>query len=257
MQNSTSIKETQLTKVSETSKESEIMVALDFPTVNEALHLVEKLEGFNPFLKIGMQLFYLGGPALIDQLKQRGFSIFLDLKLHDIPNTVKGAAQSLTSLEVDIFTIHCAGGQKMMEAALEGIDKGLASGQHHIPKVVGITQLTSTSQETMNQEMGIPGTIENSILNYADLATKSGLNGVVCSPLEVRMIKETCGEGFITVTPGIRPLDSLINDQVRVTTPKEAARLGSDYLVIGRAITQAEDPVVAYETILNEIQGVR
>lgn len=238
-------------------EKSQIMVALDFPTVSEALNLVDKLEGFNPFLKIGMQLFYLGGPTLIDQLKERGFSIFLDLKLHDIPNTVKGAAQSLTSLGVDMFTIHCAGGQKMMEAALEGIDKGLISG-HRSPKVVGITQLTSTSQQVLNEELGILGSIENSILQYANLAQTSGLHGVVCSPLEVRMIKEAYGEQFITVTPGIRLLTSQSDDQVRVTTPQEAVRLGTNYMVIGRAITQAMDPVATYELILEEIkEGVR
>lgn len=236
---------------------SQIMVALDFPTVDQALDLVKKLEDFNPFLKIGMQLFYLAGPSLIYELKERGFSIFLDLKLHDIPNTVKGTAQSLTTLGVDMFTIHCAGGQKMMEAALEGIAKGLVTGHHQSPKVVGITQLTSTSQQIMNQEMGIPGTIEDCILDYAKLAYKSALHGVVCSALEVRMIKDMVGEDFITVTPGIRLQESKIDDQVRVTTPTEAARLGTDYMVIGRAITQADDPVIAYESILKEIKGAR
>jgi orotidine-5'-phosphate decarboxylase len=233
--------------------ESKIMVALDFPLADEAYKLIDQLSDFKPFLKIGMQLYYLLGPAFIVELKKRDFPIFLDLKLHDIPNTVKGAAQSLTGLGVDIFNVHCAGGQKMMEAALEGVDKGLNSNQTASPKVIGVTQLTSTSQQMMNNELGIPGSLEDSVVHFARLAKQSGLHGVVCSPLEIRMVKEACGEGFITVTPGIRPKETGLADQVRVTTPQEAARLGTDYMVIGRAITQAENPASAYEEIINSI----
>jgi orotidine-5'-phosphate decarboxylase len=233
-------------------RKSEIMVALDFPTVEQANELINKLSGFMPYLKIGMQLFYLAGPTLIYQLKEKGFPIFLDLKIHDIPNTVKGAAQSLTGLGVDIFNVHCAGGKRMMEAALEGVEKGLSSNQL-APKVIGVTQLTSTSQQTMNQEIGVPGALEASVVHYAQVAKQSGLQGVVSSPLEVRMIKGQCGEGFLTITPGIRPKGTDQADQVRVTTPQEASRLGTDFMVIGRAITQAIDPAASYEEILKSI----
>lgn len=235
------------------NKTGQIMVALDFPTVEQALDLIDKLKEFKPIWKIGMQLFYLAGPSLVSQLKERGFSIFLDLKLHDIPNTVKGAAQSLTALGVDFITVHCAGGKSMMEAALEGIELGRQRDASISPVVVGVTQLTSTSQEMLNQEIGIPGSMEQAILHYARLAEQSGLHGVVCSPLEVKRIKESIGKSFITITPGIRPLQDSLDDQARVTTPSEAVSLGTDYMVIGRAITKAEDPVQAYESILMEI----
>jgi orotidine-5'-phosphate decarboxylase len=247
------LEESQSMNKSQIMKKSKIMVALDYPSVDEALQLIEKLAGYKPFLKIGMQLFYLSGPQLIYQLKEKGFSIFLDLKLHDIPNTVKGASQSLSSLGVDIFNVHCAGGQRMMEAALEGVEKGLSSYHTHAPRVIGVTQLTSTSQQMMNQEIGIPGELSNSVSHYAKQAKQSGLNGVVCSALEVPMIKGSLGENFITVTPGIRLNQSNVGDQVRITTPLEAARLGTDYMVIGRAITEAEDPAAMYEKISNDL----
>lgn len=233
-------------------RNSEIMVAIDFPSVEQAYELIDKLSGFKPYLKIGMQLFYIAGPTLIYQLKEKGFPIFLDLKLHDIPNTVKGAAQTLTGLGVDIFNVHCAGGKSMMEAALEGVEKGLASNQL-APKVIGVTQLTSTSQQMMNQEIGIPGALEASVVHYAQVAKQSGLHGVVSSPLEVRMIKEKCGDDFLTITPGIRPKGTNLADQVRVTTPQEAAHIGTDFMVIGRAITQAIDPAASYEQIVKSI----
>lgn len=238
---------------SQRKNKSQIMVALDFSSVDDALKLVHKLEEYKPFLKIGMQLFYLSGPQLIYQLKEKGFSIFLDLKLHDIPNTVKGAAQSLSNLGVDIFNVHCAGGQRMMEAAMEGVEKGMSSANIQAPKVIGVTQLTSTSQKMMNQEIGIPGELNESVSHYAKLAKQSGLQGVVCSALEVPMIKKDLGEGFITVTPGIRPNQFNVADQVRITTPQEAARLGTDYMVIGRAITEAEDPAEMYERISSDL----
>lgn len=230
------------------------MVALDFPSTKEALDLVDRLEEYSPYLKVGMQLYYLSGPKFIYQLKERGFKIFLDLKLHDIPNTVKGAAQSLTSLGVDMFNVHCAGGKKMMGATLEGVDKALSANQQP-PQVIGVTQLTSTSQQVLNEEIGISSKMEEVIRHYAIQAKESGLHGVVCSPLEIEMIKETCGKEFITVTPGIRPQGANLDDQLRVTTPQDAAKLGTDFMVIGRAITQAANPVAAYEKILLEING--
>ena len=233
-------------------KKSRIIVALDFPSVQEALELVSSLEGYKPYLKIGMQLYYLAGPRLVYELKEKGFPIFLDLKLHDIPNTVMGAARSITSLEVDMFNVHCAGGSKMMEAALEGVDKGINQGQA-APLVIGVTHLTSTSHEMLQHEIGIKESMEDAILHYARLAQQSGLAGVVCSPLEVRMLKEKIDHAFITVTPGIRPVTTERNDQVRVTSPQEAARLGTDYMVIGRAITNAENPAEAYVNISNEL----
>lgn len=231
-----------------------IIIALDFPSVEEALDVVQVLKDFKPFLKIGMQLFYLSGPSLVYQLKEQGFPIFLDLKLHDIPNTVKGAAQSLARLGVDLLTVHCAGGRNMMEAALEGIEQGLTGGAV-APQVIGVTQLTSTSQKVMNEELKIAGSMEACILHYARLAEESGLHGVVCSPLEVELIKKQIGQDFLVVTPGIRPRSAKHDDQVRVTTPREAIRLGADYLVIGRAITKAANPLQAYQDILEEVKG--
>lgn len=233
---------------------STVIVALDFPNEQKALQLVDILEPYHPYLKIGMELYYQTGPQLIYKLKERGFSIFLDLKLHDIPNTVKGAAQSLTRLGVDMFNVHCAGGVKMMQGAAEGIEQALMPGQKK-PLLIGVTQLTSTSQETLNQEIGISGQMEQAVLHYANLAQKSGLDGVVCSPLEITLIKESLGQGFLTITPGIRPKETALDDQTRVTTPQEAAQLGTDYMVIGRAITKAADPAQMYAEILKQIEG--
>lgn len=243
-------------------KKSEIMVALDYPSAQKAYQLVEPLKAHGPYLKVGLQLFYASGPAFIEKLLADHFRLFLDVKLHDIPNTVKGAAKSLTQLGVHMFNVHCSGGLKMMQAAVEGRDNGLNSAQKR-PKVIGVTQLTSTSEHMLNEEIGIPGSVDKSIAHYAILAQKAGLDGVVCSPWEVPFIKEQCGPDFLTITPGIRPADSSADaranaytqkdDQVRVSTPLEAQKLGSDYMVIGRAITQAKDPVRAYVTILEEL----
>jgi orotidine-5'-phosphate decarboxylase len=237
------------------AKVGQIMVALDFSSEKEALGMISKLETFRPYLKVGMQLFYLAGPSLIYKLKEKGFPIFLDLKLHDIPNTVKGASQSIASLGVDVFNVHCAGGKSMMEAALEGVEMGRTS-HSHSPMVIGVTQLTSTSQEVLNREIGIPKQMNDAIVDYAELAKESGLHGVVCSPLEVGLVKHSCGQGFLTVTPGIRPSRSAMDDQVRVTTPREAVQLGTDYMVIGRAITSSSDPALAYQQIIEEIETV-
>jgi len=241
---------------SKVKTKSNIIVALDFPNKTEALELVHQLEEFHPYLKIGMELYYQEGPELIYFLKEKGYKIFLDLKLHDIPNTVRGAASSLTRLGVDMFNVHCSGGVKMMEQAVEGIQSALAPGQKK-PILIGVTQLTSTSQETLNKEMGIPGEMEQVVLHYASNAKQSGLDGVVCSPLEIELIKESLGQEFITVTPGIRPKESSMDDQIRIMTPSEAAKKGTDYMVIGRAITKAKDPAIMYRSISEQIeQGV-
>lgn len=231
---------------------SKVMVALDFATAQEAEQTIGMLEGSGCYLKVGMQLFYTAGPRWVEQLKAKGYSVFLDLKLHDIPNTVKGGAQSITRLGVDMFNVHAAGGKAMMEAALEGVEKGLVS-QQNKPIVIGVTHLTSTDQATLNEEIGIPGRVEENVLRYAQLAHTAGLQGVVSSPLEVPMIKSSIGKAFITVTPGVRPVGGELADQRRVTTPKDAFLRGTDYVVIGRPITQAADPRQALELILDEI----
>lgn len=233
------------------------MIALDVGSSQEALEMITRLEGAvdhaDPlYVKIGMQLYYAEGPGLIERLKKRGVSVFLDLKLYDIPNTVKGAACSLTRLGVDMFNVHCAGGVKMMEAALEGVEQGLER-QRERPKVIGVTHLTSISRQVMNEQIGIPGTVEEAVLHYALLSQQAGLDGVVCSPVEVPVVKRACGMNFLTVTPGIRPVDGFNDDQVRVSTPREALELGTDYMVIGRAVLNADDPAEAYRSILNEI----
>jgi orotidine-5'-phosphate decarboxylase len=205
-------------------------------------------------MKVGMQLFYAAGPQFVTYLKDQGYKVFLDLKMHDIPNTVKGGAESITRLGVDMFNIHAAGGKQMMQAALEGVDKGLsANGGKLRPLVIGVTQLTSTSSTMLNEELGIAGTVEQAVLRYAGLSKDSGLDGVVASPLEVVGIKGTIGTDFITVTPGIRPNGAAIADQARVMTPKEAFAQGTDFVVIGRPITASPNPRQALETILEEL----
>lgn len=257
------------------ARKSKPIIALDFPTSEKAWEFVQRLEDsassahtvgigsdHKPWLKVGMQLYYAAGPAFILALKEKGYSIFLDLKLHDIPNTVKGAAESITRLGVDMFNVHCAGGVNMMEAALEGIDKGLSStasldAKHkgQAPLLIGVTQLTSTSQAVMNDEIGIPGLLEDNVLHYAALTQKSGLQGVVCSPLEVELLKGKLGQDFLTVTPGIRLSRESKDDQVRFMTHIEAQQAGTDYMVIGRAITQAEEPMAVYQQIMSDLQS--
>jgi orotidine-5'-phosphate decarboxylase len=229
-----------------------IMVALDFPGAAEADRCVDMLAGTGVYVKVGMQLYYAAGPEYVRKLKEQGYSVFLDLKVHDIPNTAKGAMQSVAALGVDMVNVHVAGGRKMMEAAREGLEKGTPAGQRR-PLLIGVTQLTSTTQQMMNDELGIPGTVEECVARYARLAQEAGLNGVVASPKEVPLIKETCGASFVTVTPGIRPKGTDAGDQHRITTPEEAFRLGSDYIVIGRAITQAADPKQALDMILRGV----
>ncbi|MGO4270032.1 orotidine-5'-phosphate decarboxylase [Paenibacillus sp. TAF58] len=228
------------------------MVALDYANAEGAEGLLKQLEGIPCYVKVGMQLFYAAGPGFVASLKDRGYKVFLDVKMHDIPNTVKGGAESVTRLGVDVFNVHAAGGKQMMEGALEGVDKGLSSGAAR-PIVIGVTQLTSTSVQVLNEEIGLTGTVEQAVIRYARLAHAAGLQGVVASPLEVTAIKAACGDGFVTVTPGIRPAGADVGDQSRIMTPAEAFAQGTDYVVIGRPITGAADPRAAIEAIIDSI----
>jgi orotidine-5'-phosphate decarboxylase len=230
------------------------MVALDYPDAEAAETLLRSLEGIPCYMKVGMQLFYAAGPGFVASLKERGYRVFLDLKMHDIPNTVKGGANSVTKLGVDIFNVHAAGGIRMMEAALEGVEAALAGSIGlQRPTVIAVTQLTSTSRSVLNDEIGIAGAVEDTVLRYAQLAKLSGLGGVVASPHEVQSIKAACGTAFKTVTPGIRPSGADDNDQSRIMTPREALERGTDYMVIGRPITAASDPREALESIIKEL----
>lgn len=226
-----------------------IMVALDYPDAAAAERLVAELADIPCYMKVGMQLFYAAGPGFVLGLKERGYRVFLDVKMHDIPNTVKGGAESVAKLGVDMFNVHAAGGKAMMEAALEGVDKAAAR-----PLVIAVTQLTSTSEATLNEEIGIAGSVEAAVLRYARLARDAGLDGVVASALEVAPLKAELGASFLAVTPGIRPAGAELGDQSRVLAPAEALRAGSDYLVIGRPITAANDPRAAMEAILDSIR---
>ena len=228
----------------------EVIIALDFPGKKETLEFLDRFNDAKPFVKIGMELFYAEGPDIVREIKQRGHKIFLDLKLHDIPNTVKSAMKVLGGLDVDMTNVHAAGTKMMMEWALEGLHSGGGEAL-----LIGVTQLTSTDQKRMNEEILIQGDIKDVIVNYAKTVKEAGLAGVVCSPLEAASIKEACGEEFMTVTPGIRFGGAMICDQSRITTPAQAAKNGSDYIVMGRPITQAADPVAAYERAMKEFGG--
>ncbi|RJX41815.1 orotidine-5'-phosphate decarboxylase [Paenibacillus pinisoli] len=232
-----------------------IMVALDYPEAAAAEKLIEELKGIPCYMKVGMQLYYAAGPAFVSSLKERGYYVFLDVKMHDIPNTVKGGSNSVTKLGVDMFNVHAGGGQSMMEAALEGVDAALSGGTAK-PAVIAVTQLTSTSQAVLNDQIGIGGTVEDAVLRYASLAKAAGLDGVVASPSEVVAIKSALGASFQTVTPGIRPAGAALNDQSRIMTPGEALRQGTDYMVIGRPITAAAEPREALESIIEELISV-
>lgn len=227
----------------------ETIIALDFPGKKETLEFLDlfRNEAEKPYVKIGMELFYAEGPEIVREIKRRGHKIFLDLKLHDIPNTVKRAMSVLSSLDVDIVNLHASGGIRMMQAALEGLTRPDGSR----PLLIAVTELTSTSEEMLRDELLVTTPIEQTIVWYAQNAARAGLDGVVCSPLEVVKIKDVCGEKFITVTPGIRFADSASDDQVRITTPERARELGSDFIVMGRPITQAPDPVAAYRRSLS------
>jgi len=209
---------------------------------------LDKFTGRKPFVKIGMELFYAEGPEIVRTIKARGHRIFLDLKLHDIPNTVKKAMAVLRNLDVDMTNVHAAGTVDMMKAAIEGLTREDGSR----PMLIAVTQLTSTSEERMQRELLIGASINDTIVKYAENAKAAGLDGVVCSPLEARMVKDACGDEFMTVTPGVRFADGDVGDQVRVTTPERAKQIGSDFIVVGRPITAADDPVAAYERCLKE-----
>lgn len=230
---------------------SKIMVALDYPSAADAEQLITKIDGIPCYIKVGMQLYYAAGPSFVEGLKNRGFKVFLDLKMHDIPNTVKGGANSITKLGVDMFNVHAAGGRAMMEAAMEGI-YAAANGSNR-PTLIAVTQLTSTSQDVMNNEIGIAGSVEDAVIRYASLTKQAGLDGVVASPSEVVAIKQACGQAFQTITPGIRPIGAAVNDQSRIMTPSEALKQGTDYMVIGRPITAAPDPRASLESIIEEL----
>lgn len=229
----------------------DIIVACDFSSKEETLAFLEKFTDKKPYVKIGMELFYAEGPSIVREIKERGHQIFLDLKLHDIPNTVKKSMAVLSRLDVDMVNLHAAGTRAMMEGALEGVTR--PDGTR--PLVIAVTQLTSTSQERMQEELLIETPIDQTVMHYAANAAKAGLDGVVCSPMEAGKVHDTCGIGFLTVTPGIRFADGDKGDQVRVTTPERAKEIGSDYIVVGRPITAAADPVTAYERCVREFIG--
>lgn len=227
----------------------DVIVACDFASRDQVLTFLDSFpEGEKPFVKIGMELFYAEGPAIVREIKARGHKIFLDLKLHDIPNTVRKAMSVLSSLDVDIVNLHAAGTKAMMEAAIEGLTR--PDGTR--PLLIAVTQLTSVDSESMHSELLIEGKLDEVVMHYAKNAAASGLDGVVCSPLEAGKVKEVCGESFLTVTPGIRFADSAADDQKRITTPAKARELGSDYIVIGRPVTAAADPVAAYRKAVKE-----
>ncbi|MET3194392.1 orotidine-5'-phosphate decarboxylase [Bacillus sp. OAE603] len=233
---------------------SQVVIALDFSSKEEVMNFVKKFQK-SLYVKVGMELFYKEGPAIIKELKELGHQIFLDLKLHDIPNTVKHAMKNIASLEVDMVNVHAAGGTKMMKAALEGLEEGTPDGKQR-PLLIAVTQLTSTSEEQVIHEQGLTS-LKDSIKLYAAITEESGLDGVVCSPLDVELVQAAVeGDNFITVTPGIRLVDNSVDDQVRVTTPAKAKQLGSSYIVVGRSITKSENPVEAYEEILAQWEGV-
>lgn len=229
----------------------DVIVACDFSSKEEVFAFLDKFEGKKPFVKIGMELFYAEGPEIVREIKKRGHKIFLDLKLHDIPNTVKKSMSVLSRLDVDLCNLHAAGTKRMMTAALEGLTR--EDGTR--PLLIAVTQLTSTDQESMENDLLIKEPIDKVVMHYAKNAADAGLDGVVCSPLEAGKVHETCGDKFLTVTPGVRFADGDVGDQKRVMTPAQAKEIGSDYIVVGRPITAAADPVAAYERCLAEFVG--
>lgn len=229
----------------------DVIIALDFKDKETTLQFLDKFKEKKPFVKIGMELFYSEGPEIVKQIKERGHKIFLDLKLHDIPNTVEKAMQSIARLDVDMVNLHASGGIAMMQAGL----KGLRSSSDFNPILIAVTQLTSTDQEVMEKEILIEKPLKDVVKQYALNAKKAGLQGVVCSPLEAEFIHQECGDEFYTVTPGIRFSDDTNDDQKRITTPSKAKEIGSDYIVVGRPITKADDPVEAYNYCIKEFLG--
>ena len=229
----------------------DVIIACDFNSAAETFRFLDNFKGRKPFVKIGMELFYAAGPEIVKELKRRGHSVFLDLKLHDIPNTVKKSMAVLSNLGADIVNLHAAGTGAMMKAALEGLTR--ADGTR--PLLIAVTQLTSTDQAALESDILIDKPLEEVVLSYARNAKACGLDGVVCSPLEAGKVHAVCGKSFLTVTPGVRFADSATGDQKRVMTPAQAKEIGSDYIVVGRPITAAEDPVAAYERCVEEFVG--
>ena len=229
----------------------DVIIACDFDSAEKTFAFLDKFTGKKPFVKIGMELYYAEGPSIVREIKARGHKIFLDLKLHDIPNTVKKAMAVLSRLDVDMTNLHAAGTKRMMEAAIEGLTR--PDGTR--PMLIAVTQLTSTDQEAMENDLLIKEPIDKVVMHYAHCAMEAGLDGVVCSPLEAGKVHDTCGKSFVTVTPGVRFADGDIGDQKRVMTPAAAKEIGSDYIVVCRPITAAEDPVAAYERCCAEFIG--
>jgi len=231
----------------------DVIIACDFSSKEATLEFLDRFSCCDrkPFVKIGMELFYAAGPDIVREVKARGHKVFLDLKLHDIPNTVKKAMKVLSALDVDMTNVHAAGTVAMMKAAVEGLTR--PDGTR--PLLIAVTQLTSTGEEAMQKELLIDSSINDTIVHYARNAREAGLDGVVCSPLEAGMVKAACGDGFLAVTPGIRFADAAADDQVRITTPARAREIGSDYIVVGRPITAAPDPIAAYNRCLAEFLG--
>ena len=229
----------------------DVIIACDFDSAEKTFAFLDKFTGRKPFVKIGMELYYAEGPSIVKEIKKRGHKIFLDLKLHDIPNTVKKSMAVLSRLDVDMTNLHASGTKRMMEAAIEGLTR--PDGTR--PMLIAVTQLTSTDQESMQNDLLINEPIDKVVMHYAHNAMEAGLDGVVCSPLEAGKVHGVCGDNFVTVTPGVRFADGDIGDQKRVMTPAEAKKIGSDYIVVGRPITAAEDPVAAYERCVAEFVG--
>ena len=226
----------------------DVIIACDFDSAEKTFAFLDKFTGRKPFVKIGMELYYAEGPSIVKEIKARGHKIFLDLKLHDIPNTVKKSMAVLSRLDVDMTNLHAAGTKRMMEAAIEGLTR--PDGTR--PMLIAVTQLTSTDQEAMENDLLIKEPIDKVVMHYAHNAMEAGLDGVVCSPLEAGKVHDTCGKNFVTVTPGVRFADGEVGDQKRVMTPEQAKAIGSDYIVVGRPITAAADPVAAYERCVKE-----
>jgi len=229
----------------------DVIIACDFDSKEKVLNFLDLFKGRKPFVKIGMELYYAEGPAIVKEIKARGHKIFLDLKLHDIPNTVKKAMSVLSRLDVDMCNLHAAGATSMMKGALEGLTR--ADGTR--PMLIAVTQLTSTDQETMERDLLIEKPIDQVVMHYAKVSADAGLDGVVCSPLEAEKVHATCSKDFVTVTPGIRFADGEVGDQKRIMTPEQARKIGSDYIVVGRPITASADPVAAYERCVKEFLG--
>lgn len=231
----------------------DVIIACDFPSAEATYAFLDNFKEEKPFIKIGMELYYAAGPEIVRELRRRGHKIFLDLKLHDIPNTVRKAMRVLARLDVDMVNVHAAGTTEMMRAALEGLKEGRTDGSR--PLIIAVTQLTSTSEEALHEQLLVCQSMNDTIAKYARNAREAGLDGVVCSPLEAALVKDACGPEFLAVTPGIRYPDAAKDDQSRITSPAKAREIGSDFIVVGRPITAAEDPVAAYRRCVADFAG--